>query len=94
MALAGKIGAELDIQSDIPPHGYCFAEDQARYVITATSQNVEIITELANKANVPLQIAGTTGHNGLKIKDVLSISLEDVRNAHSNWLPDLMAAPK
>lgn len=94
MALAGKMGAELELPGDLPAHGYCFAEDQARYVITATSQNVENITDLALKSNVPLQILGTTGHNGLKIKDVLSISLEDVRNAHSNWLPNLMAAPK
>lgn len=94
MALAGKLGADLDLPNDIPLHAYCFAEDQARYIVTATSENVEKLVQTAESLNVPLQIVGTTSHNELKIGDILSISVEDVRNVHSNWLPNLMAAPK
>ncbi len=94
MAMAGNIGADIDLPDEIPAHGFCFAEDQARYVVTVASQNVEKITQEAKNQGVALHLVGTTGHNGLKIKDMLSISLEEVKEAHSNWLPDLMSAPQ
>ena len=34
MALAGRIGAEITLPRDIPAHGFCFGEDQARYLAT------------------------------------------------------------
>ncbi|WP_025898925.1 phosphoribosylformylglycinamidine synthase subunit PurL [Sneathiella glossodoripedis] len=94
MALAGNVGAEITLLTDNELHGFCFGEDQARYIVTSNSQDVEKITNEAKKADVSLQLVGTTGHNGLKINDVLSISLEEIKEVHSNWLPNLMSAPK
>ncbi|MBL4666077.1 MAG: phosphoribosylformylglycinamidine synthase subunit PurL, partial [Sneathiella sp.] len=96
MALAGNIGATLDfagLGSDLPLHTKCFAEDQARYIVTATSEMAEKLLENAQTAKVPLQIIGTTVHNELNIGTELSISIEDIRKVYSNWLPDLMTVP-
>ncbi|MBL4739613.1 MAG: phosphoribosylformylglycinamidine synthase subunit PurL [Sneathiella sp.] len=93
MALAGNIGANVSIQSDLPSHAICFAEDQARYVITTTATNAEKLLQNAQKCNVPLQNIGTTGHNELKIENTLAISIKDMRHVHANWLPDLMTVP-
>ncbi|MEH6476897.1 MAG: phosphoribosylformylglycinamidine synthase subunit PurL [Sneathiella sp.] len=93
MALAGKVGATLDLESDLPLHATCFAEDQARYIVTATSESANKMLENASSANVPLKIIGTTGHNELNIGSELSISIEDIREVYSNWLPDLMTVP-
>ncbi len=93
MALAGKVGATLDLESNLPLHATCFAEDQARYIVTATSESANKMLENASSANVPLKIIGTTGHNELNIGSELSISIEDIREVYSNWLPDLMTVP-
>jgi len=93
MALAGNCGADLDLVSDLPMHAACFSEDQARYIVTATSETAEKLLEKAKLANVPLQLIGTTGHNELNIGTELSISIEDIREVYSNWLPDLMTVP-
>lgn len=93
MALAGDIGATVSVDSDLPAHALCFAEDQARYVITASAANAEKLLQNAQKANVPLQNIGTTGHNELKIVDTLAISIRDMRQVHADWLPDLMTVP-
>lgn len=93
MALAGNCGATVSIDTGLPLTAALFAEDQARYVITASSQDAEKLLENAKAADVPLQIIGTTGHNELKFSDKLNISVSDIRNAHSSWLPNLMARP-
>ncbi|MBE7637183.1 phosphoribosylformylglycinamidine synthase subunit PurL [Sneathiella sp. P13V-1] len=93
MALAGKMGAQLDLGDDLPLHVAAYAEDQARYIVTATAENAEKIAELAKNENVPLQIVGTTGHNEIKVGKSVTVSLNDIRDAHTNWLPGLMAAP-
>jgi len=94
MVLAGNCGANLDLAPDLPLHSLCFSEDQARYVVTATAENAEKLTKKAAAVNVPLQIIGTTGHNGLNIEGRLSISIDDIRAVYDNWLPELMSAPK
>ena len=93
MALAGNVGADLDLGTELPTHVAAFAEDQARYVITVAADNVNAVTEKAKNVNVPLQIVGTTGHNEIKVGKSAVVSLHDIRNAHTNWLPGLMAAP-
>jgi len=93
MALAGNRGATVSIDTGLPLTAALFAEDQARYVITASSQDVEKLLENAKAADVPLQIIGTTGHNELKFSDKLNISVSEIRETHSSWLPNLMARP-
>ncbi|GLQ07308.1 phosphoribosylformylglycinamidine synthase subunit PurL [Sneathiella chinensis] len=93
MALAGDRGATITLEDSLPAHAALFAEDQARYVITATAENAQTLLENAKKADVPLQILGTTGHNELKVTGMLAISVSDIRQVHSQWLPDLMTVP-
>jgi phosphoribosylformylglycinamidine synthase len=93
MALAGNKGAILDLQSDIPLHGLLFAENQGCYVITVAADSCDMVHEMAASAEVPLTLIGMTGHNELKINQVLTISIDDLRKVHENWMPDLMSGP-
>ncbi|MAL79606.1 MAG: phosphoribosylformylglycinamidine synthase II [Sneathiella sp.] len=93
MALAGNIGAELEIETDLPPHAALFAETQAAYVITAKPDDVEMLRGFALADDIPLHILGTIGHTDLKIGGWLTISLGRLRDVHAGWLPELMAGP-
>ncbi|MEP3246034.1 MAG: phosphoribosylformylglycinamidine synthase subunit PurL [Sneathiella sp.] len=90
MALAGDRGADISLNSNVSSTAALFAEDQARYVITVASQDAEKLLENASRANVPVEIIGTTGQNELNIADILHISVKDIRQPHEGWLSGLM----
>ncbi len=78
MALAGKIGAAVEIPLDAAS---AFGEDQARYIVT-TKAGVEIAGAIK---------VGTTGGNMISGIDG-SVDLDDLRAAHEGFFPGLMAS--
>ncbi|MGH6717757.1 MAG: AIR synthase related protein, partial [Alphaproteobacteria bacterium] len=91
MALAGGLGATLDAAPDATPaHGWWFAEDQARYVVTAAPDAVAAVLADALAAGVPARTIGTVGGDALTGPELEPISLQVLRNAHEGWLPSYM----
>ena len=41
MAIAGGIGASIELPASLPEHGFLFGEDQARYILTAGPESAE-----------------------------------------------------
>jgi phosphoribosylformylglycinamidine synthase len=93
MALAGNIGADIHLETDLPPHAALFAEDQGCYVITVRPDDVEMVRGFALADDIPLHNIGTIGHTELKIAGCLTISIDRLRVVHANWLPELMSRP-
>jgi phosphoribosylformylglycinamidine synthase len=75
------------------PAAYWFGEDQARYVVTATSAEAARIEAAAKAAGISLSRLGTTGGTALTVKGAGAISLSELERAHEAFLPALMAAP-
>ncbi len=96
MALAGRIGAKIDVpledqEAAIPPvHAWLFGEDQARYIVTVT--HAAPILSAAAEAGVPAVVIGTTGGDALTLSGGHTISLDVLSAAHESWLPDYMGA--
>ncbi len=89
MALAGNIGADLQIESNIPLHTFLFGEDQARFVVT--TQNTDALLEAAAQAGVPATVIGKTNASGtLTVGTDLATDLAALRTAHEGWLPNYM----
>ncbi len=92
MALAGGIGAEIDIpKTDLPDHCWLFSEDQGRYIVTVA--DAQSVLKAAEKAGIPAQAIGQTGGSALTLNGGTTISLEDLRDAHEGWLPGYMGQP-
>lgn len=85
MAMAGGIGAELDCEGDA---AFWFGEDQARYVVTTAAPDK--FSALAEDAGIVVTGIGRTGGKDLKIAGEEVISVEELRQAHEQWLPDYM----
>jgi phosphoribosylformylglycinamidine synthase len=66
MAMAGGVGATITATAP-QQHGFLFGEDQARYVLTAQSQDVAAIEAAALAAGVPVQLIGLTGGEALTL---------------------------
>ncbi len=86
MALAGNMGADLDIMIDL---ARCFGEDQARYIITADQIHGERILRKAPEEGVVVAALGTTGGDSLKIIDAV-LPLEELRKLHEGVLQGYM----
>jgi len=93
MVMAGGIGAEIALPplgADLPPHGFLFGEDQARYVLTTGAP--EAVLEAAAAAGVPALRLGTTGGTALTVHGAGAISSAELRRINEAWLPSFMAA--
>ncbi|MFZ5782308.1 MAG: phosphoribosylformylglycinamidine synthase subunit PurL [Pseudomonadota bacterium] len=92
MCIAGGTGMEVSLprQLAVPRHAFLYGEDQARYVLATGC--VDDILEAAAAAGVPATALGYSGGPSLIVRDVLSLSLSDIRTAHEAWLPTYMNA--
>jgi phosphoribosylformylglycinamidine synthase len=93
MAISGGLGATVAIPEDsgIPTHGWLFAEDQGRYLLTAS--NPTLVMAAAQKAGVVIENIGKTGGDLLTVGDTVAISVSELTRAHGSWLPEFMAVP-
>jgi phosphoribosylformylglycinamidine synthase len=78
-ALLGGTGATLRL--DGSPEVMLFSEDQGRAVVTCQPADVEAVLQLAEEHGVVAHVAGSTGGAQLTISGVLSLSLDDLRQA-------------
>lgn len=91
MALAGGIGAEIELfPRAMAKHALLFGEDQARYVIAVQPDIAGKVMRDAEESGVPILRIGRTGGDRLIMGDIIDLSLEDLRQAHEDWLPRFM----
>jgi len=88
MALAGDMGAEIDLPDTAPPHAIAFGEDQGRYIVT--TKEADVIRRRAAEAKIPLLELGITGGDAIIVNGDDGIDLEDLMIVHESWLPDYM----
>jgi phosphoribosylformylglycinamidine synthase len=93
MAMAGKIGATVTASGDCA-HGFFFGEDQARYVLSASSAQASEIEAAAKAAGMPVTRIGKTGGDALTLPGETPISIAELFRAHEDWLPNFMSSAK
>ena len=86
MAIAGNIGATLDISTDV---ARAFGEDQGRYIITVPDEYAERILTRAPEQGVSATVIGETGGDSITVGNA-SIKVSDLRDAHEGTLPNFM----
>ncbi|MDG1996947.1 MAG: AIR synthase-related protein, partial [Emcibacteraceae bacterium] len=92
MVMASAKGMDISLNSgNIPMHAYGFGEDQARYVLSVSADMAASVIEAANKASVKAETIGIVGGDALDIQDYLTISIKDMLDAHSSWMPNYMS---
>ena len=93
MAMAGRMGANIDGLALVHdnPLAALYAEDQARYLVTAPKGSAPAVVQELQEAGVSARIIGRTGGKDLTVGSLMSISVEGMRQAHENWFPAFMA---
>jgi phosphoribosylformylglycinamidine synthase len=90
MAMAGGIGAELDIATDI---GRAFGEDQGRYIVTATPEMAEHILTRAPEEGVFATVIGKTGGESIVLGSA-SIAVAELQALSEATLPRFVSGQK
>ena len=89
MALAGNVGCALEEPPDgVSATGFWFGEDQSRYVIAAADASG--LLAAARTAGVPARLLGRSGGNELTCPGIVSISLNELREAHERFFASWM----
>ncbi|GGH32273.1 phosphoribosylformylglycinamidine synthase subunit PurL [Alsobacter metallidurans] len=91
MAMAKRIGATIETLPAGPAHAVLFGEDQARYLLAVPADEADAVLAQAKASGVPAMRLGVTGGDTLNLPGEAPISVEALRSAHENWLPNYMA---
>ena len=89
MALAGSIGARLNLPTVANPAAVVFGEDQSR-ILVATSDPDAVVAR-ASAANIFSARIGQTGGSAVEGPG-FSASIADLRAAHEGFFPRLMGS--
>ncbi len=91
MAIASDKGMNIDISKyDGPLHAQLFGEDQARYVATVPKDLANFVCLNAEGAGIPFRRIGTVTGQELKVGDLLSLPVSQLRTVHESWFPSYM----
>lgn len=91
--MAGNVGADIHLDDELAPAASLFGETQSRIVVTAAEADADALVESLIAHGVPYSVIGTVGGESLDIEDRLSLSLDDLREAHEPTLASLVAGP-
>jgi phosphoribosylformylglycinamidine synthase subunit PurL len=94
MALAGAMGASIDVLPEGARHAALFGEDQGRYLLTLPAATAEHVMDGLRKEGVTVQRIGETGGASLAIAGEAPLSLDRLRSTYEGWLPTYMAATR
>jgi phosphoribosylformylglycinamidine synthase len=92
MALASNTGAKLAYTGELPAFAWLFGEDQARYLLSVTPEQAEIVMSAAKSDDIPVSVIGLAGGNEISLNGQNAVSLNKLRSAYEDWMPSLMAS--
>ncbi|GGE30776.1 phosphoribosylformylglycinamidine synthase subunit PurL [Marinicauda pacifica] len=91
MAIASGVGVKLAHEGQVELFAWAFGEDQARYLIAADGADAEAILKAAKSADIPAMAVGLVGGDQLTLNAQHAVSLSELKRAHEDWMPALMA---
>ena len=91
MAFACGVGTSLKGSSSGATHGWLFGEDQGRYLLAVEEHSVNPILSTAKAKGIHAEIVGRVEGDRVKAVGGFDVTLSDLRQAHENWLPNLMS---
>ena len=91
MCIKGKKGATLKKSNYlINKFEYLFGEDQGRYIIEISKDDLENATKILQENSVHFDELGLVNEDSLIIDDKTKVSIDDLIKSHTNWLTNYM----
>ncbi|WP_415320247.1 phosphoribosylformylglycinamidine synthase subunit PurL [Candidatus Pelagibacter sp. Uisw_092] len=91
MCIKGKKGVTLKKPNYlINQFEYLFGEDQGRYIIEISKDDLESATKILQENSVHFDELGSINDDSLIIDDKTKVSIDDLIKSHTNWLNNYM----
>jgi phosphoribosylformylglycinamidine synthase II len=91
MCIKGRKGATLKKPNYlINQFEYLFGEDQGRYIIEVSKDDLESATKILQENSVHFDELGSVNDDILIIDDKTKVSIDDLIKSHTNWLINYM----
>ncbi|MDA7781675.1 phosphoribosylformylglycinamidine synthase subunit PurL [Candidatus Pelagibacter sp.] len=91
MCIKGKKGATLKKPNYlINQFEYLFGEDQGRYIVEISINDLESATKILQENSVHFDELGSVIEDSLIIDDKTKVSIDDLIKSHTNWLTNYM----
>ena len=91
MCIKGKKGATLKKPNYlINQFEYLFGEDQGRYIIEISKDDLESAIKILQENSVHFDELGLVNNDNLIIDDKTKVSIDDLIKSHTNWLINYM----
>jgi phosphoribosylformylglycinamidine synthase subunit PurL len=91
MCIKGNKGAMLKKPNYlINQFEYLFGEDQGRYIIEISKDNLKNVTKILQENSVHYDELGSVNDDSLIIDDKTKVSIDDLIKSHTNWLTNYM----
>jgi phosphoribosylformylglycinamidine synthase len=94
MAMASGIGATINALDGADPIRVFFGEDQGRYVVAVSRDDLDSVLEMAETRGVFAPFIGVTGGAAVTLGAAKSIAIEELQKAHESWFPAFMDGRK
>ncbi|WP_415304565.1 phosphoribosylformylglycinamidine synthase subunit PurL [Candidatus Pelagibacter sp. Uisw_090] len=92
MCIKGKKGAILKKPNYlINKFEYLFGEDQGRYIIEISNDDIESVTKILLESYVHFEELATVNDSDLIIDDKSKVSIDDLIKSHTTWLTNYMS---
>ena len=91
MCIKGKKGVTLKKPNYlINQFEYLFGEDQGRYIIEISKDDLESVTKILQENTVYFDELGLVNDDSLIIDEKTKVSIDDLVKSHTNWLTNYM----
>ena len=91
MCIKGNKGIELKIPKYlINEIEYFFSEDQGRYIIEVTSENLKNVTKILDKNSVHFDEIGKIIDKNMIINQKTKVTIDELKSYNTNWLKNYM----
>ncbi len=92
MCIFGKKGLKINSLKGLTnKYEYFFGEDQARYIVEITKDNILKVVEMLNNNSVHYDDLGIIQEKNLTFEGDINLPIEELSDAHKYWLKEYMS---
>jgi len=88
--IVGGIGAQIDLDDELPAVTSLFSESQSRIVVSVNDEQVNELINRLQQAQVPYSVIGETGGDNLSIEGKIELSLVKITEVYRESLEKLV----
>ncbi len=91
MCILGNKGIKINnLKGLTNKYEYFFGEDQARYIVEISKDNVQKVIEILNNNSVHYDNLGVIQENHMNFNDDINLPIEELAYTHKYWLKEYM----